>query len=356
MERGQTYRVAVVGTGNVGAEMVRRIGAHPDLDLVAVHGYSAEKVGLDASEVVGTASSGVKVTGTVEELLAARPDVLGFYGIHLDVPLLVAVLEAGVDVVTTADWINGRYHAARGGEDLRATIEAACLKGGATFHGTGMNPGLLQAISVVSSCDVAAVEHVSALESVDVSFYQSVQTWVETGFGRPVTDPDLPGILEQRTAVLSEGVELMADCLGLSLDSIRFECELGAATEDVDLGWYQLPQGSLGAVRMRWVGSVDGVDRVENVLEWQMTPATEPHWEVRGCYVTDVQGDPYVHNEHWILPRPDADWESQATLLSVGMTATGMPSLHAIPYVVAAAPGVLTAADLPLRAFAGRPI
>jgi 4-hydroxy-tetrahydrodipicolinate reductase len=36
------------------------------------------------------------------------------------------------------------------------------------------------------------------------------------------------------------------------------------------------------------------------------------------------------------------------------MTVTGMPALAAIRSVVAAPPGVVTSADLPLRAFAGR--
>jgi 4-hydroxy-tetrahydrodipicolinate reductase len=39
---------------------------------------------------------------------------------------------------------------------------------------------------------------------------------------------------------------------------------------------------------------------------------------------------------------------------SVGMTITGMPALHAIRSVCAAKPGLMTSADLPLRAFAGR--
>jgi 4-hydroxy-tetrahydrodipicolinate reductase len=36
------------------------------------------------------------------------------------------------------------------------------------------------------------------------------------------------------------------------------------------------------------------------------------------------------------------------------MTVTGMPALTAIAGVVAAPPGLMTGADLPLRGFAGR--
>jgi 4-hydroxy-tetrahydrodipicolinate reductase len=36
------------------------------------------------------------------------------------------------------------------------------------------------------------------------------------------------------------------------------------------------------------------------------------------------------------------------------MTVTGMPALNSIRAVVDAPPGIVTSADLPLRAFAGR--
>ena len=64
-------RVFQVATGNVGTEMVRRIGAHPDLELVGVHCYTSEKIGRDAGELAGIDPVGVTATGTVEEILAA---------------------------------------------------------------------------------------------------------------------------------------------------------------------------------------------------------------------------------------------------------------------------------------------
>ena len=51
---------------------------------------------------------------------------------------------------------------------------------------------------------------------------------------------------------------------------------------------------------------------------------------------------------------PGTDFSDPAAFASVGMTITGMPALNAIPAVVAAEPGCVTSADLPLRAFAGR--
>ena len=61
-----------------------------------------------------------------------------------------------------------------------------------------------------------------------------------------------------------------------------------------------------------------------------------------------------IINRHMILPATgtphslmDADY-----FASLGMTLTGMPALNAMRSVCDAEPGLLTSADLPLRAFA----
>ena len=206
-------------------------------------------------------------------------------------------------------------------------IAAACERGGSTFYGTGMNPGLAQILTIVHSADVTDIENVTCIESVDVSCHHSADTWRNCGYGMPVDDPEVPRLLELGTRVFGDGVHLMADCLGIELDSVDFEYELGACTEDIDLGWFQLPKGSLGGSAFRYVGKVAGVPRVELHLEWQMTPRTEPHWDIQGCYITKIQGDPVIYSKHLILPKPGTDFSSVEAFAAIGMTVTGMPAL-----------------------------
>lgn len=351
-------RVFQVATGNVGTEMIRRIGNHPGLELIGLHCYTTEKIGRDAGEIAGIDPVGVLATGSVDAILAAEPDVVTFHGVFPDEDLYVKVLEAGIDVVTTADWITGHHrdqnHPHASGKPTTTVLEEACRRGGSTFYGTGMNPGLTQILGIVQSCDVADLENVTVIESVDVSCHHSVGSWQMCGYGRPIDDPEVPAMLEKGTRVFADGVHLMADCFGLELDDVTFGYELGACTKDVDLGWYRLPKGSLGANYLRYQGIVAGVPKVEVHIEWQMTPHTEPHWDVQGCYITKIKGDPYVSSKHRILPRPETDFSNPEAFASVGMTVTGLPALNSIPSVVAAPPGVITSADLPLRAFAGR--
>ncbi len=260
--------------------------------------------------------------------------------------------------MTTADWITGYHrdtnHPHPSGRKVSEVIAAACEAGGSTFYGTGMNPGLNQVLGVVCTADVADITNVTTIESVDVSCHHSADTWREVGYGRPVDDPALPAMLQKFTEVFADSVHLMADCFGLELDEVRFEYELGACTKDVDLGWYHLPKGSLGGSYIKFVGVVDDVPRVETHLEWQMTPHTDPSWDIKGCYLTQVTGDPQIYNKHMVFPGPGNDLSRPEDFASLGMTVTGMPALHSIRAVHEARAGIITSADLPLRAFGGR--
>ncbi len=352
-------RVFQIASGNVGSEMIKRIRNQPDLELVGLHCYSADKIGRDVGEIVGIDPVGVLATGTVEEIVAARPDCVTFHGVFPDVDLYEQILSAGINIVTTADWVTGHHrnanHPHPSGRTEEEVIQAACERGGSTFYGTGMNPGLAQILTIAHSADVTEIQRVTCTESVDVSCHHSVDTWVEVGFGRSVDDPAIPGMLERYTRVFEDSVRLMADCFDLTLDNdVRFEYELGACTKDIDLGWYQLPKGSLGGCRLMYIGTVGGESRIEMHLEWQMTPFTDPHWDIQACYITQIEGDPCIYSKHMIFPKPGTDFSTPEAFASVGMTVTGMPALNAVRSVVAAPAGIVTSADLPLRTFAGR--
>jgi len=155
-----------------------------------------DKVGRDAGEIVGIGPIGVTATGSVEEIIAAKPDELTFQGVFPDEDPYVKVLEARIDIVTTADWITGWHrdtnHPHPSGKPVTQLLAEACARGGSSFYGTGMNPGLNQILGVVCSADVVEIENVTTIESVDVSCHHSKDTWIEVGYGLPVDDPSIP--------------------------------------------------------------------------------------------------------------------------------------------------------------------
>ena len=126
-------RVVQYATGNVGSEMVRRIADHPDLELVGLHCYSPDKVGRDAGEIVGIAPLGVLATNDIADVLRVKPDVVNFNGVWPDIDTFCELLDAGINVVTTSDWITGyhrdRNHPHPSGRKPTELIEAACQRG-----------------------------------------------------------------------------------------------------------------------------------------------------------------------------------------------------------------------------------
>ena len=352
-------RVFQVATGNVGSEMIKRIATHPDLELIGLHCYTTDKIGRDAGELVGLAPIGVTATGSVDEIIAAKPDVLTFHGVFPDEDLYVKVLEAGINIVTTADWITGWHrdtnHPHPSGKPVTQLLAEACETRRFDLlrhrNEPRREPDPRRGVLGRRRRDRERHHH-----RVRRRVLSPQQGHLDRGRLRPARRRPVasPAKLEKYTRVFADSVLMMADCFDVQLDEVKFSYELGACTKDVDLGWYQLPKGSLGGNYIKYQGMVDGVPKVETHLEWQMTPHTDPSWDIKGCYITQIKGDPCIYNKHMIFPKPGVDLSNPDNFASIGMTITGLPALNVIKSVVAAPPGLLTSADIPLRGFAGR--
>src|ERR671912_1033035 len=143
-------RVVQWTTGNVGQRSVRAVLAHPDLELVGCYAWSAEKVGKDVGELCGIDPVGVAATDDVDALLVLAPDCVVYNPMWQDVDELVRILEAGINVVSTAAFINGGGLGAD-----RDRLAHACRRGGSSLFGSGINPGFPELLSVVTArvCD-----------------------------------------------------------------------------------------------------------------------------------------------------------------------------------------------------------
>ena len=108
-----TLRIIQWNTGIVGSAGVRAIQAHPELELVGCHAWSPEKSGRDVGELCGTGPLGVEATSDVEALLALEPDCVLYTPQFPDVELMLRVLEAGINIVSTSYFITGRSFGTR---------------------------------------------------------------------------------------------------------------------------------------------------------------------------------------------------------------------------------------------------
>src|SRR6186997_2240827 len=102
-----TYRIVQWTTGNIGVKSVHAVVENKELELVGCYAWSPDKVGRDVGELCGIDTLGVTATNDVDALLALKPDCVVYNPMFADVDTLVRILESGINVVTTSEFING---------------------------------------------------------------------------------------------------------------------------------------------------------------------------------------------------------------------------------------------------------
>ena len=336
-------RVVQWTTGNIGQRSVRAVVAHPDLELVGCYAWSPDKVGRDVGELCGIDPVGIAATNDVDELLALRPDCVVYNPQWQDVDELVRILAAGVNVVSTAAFINGRAL----GPD-RDRIAEACERGRSTMFGTGVSPGFAQLMVIASGSVCERIDKVTITESADTTFYDSPTTERPAGFAEPIDNPDLPAITAQGTAVMGEAVALIGDALGVELDDIVCEAEYAQTTEDLVLESWTIPAGHVAAMDVRWQGRLGDRTIVEIRLRWKKGQTLDPDWPLEDGWVMEVDGIPTVRTKVDFLPPPYFEATTIQEFMVLGLIMTAMPAVNAIDRVVAAPPGIATYATLPL--------
>ena len=97
--------------------------------------HSEKKSGRDVGEICGLGEIGVTASNDADALLELEADCILYSPLMGQTPEVVRMLSAGKNVVTPLGWFFPFESI-----DIDE-IEAACQKGGATLHGTGIHPG-----------------------------------------------------------------------------------------------------------------------------------------------------------------------------------------------------------------------
>ncbi|MGW0160544.1 NAD(P)H-dependent amine dehydrogenase family protein [Mycobacterium sp. NPDC003323] len=334
-------RVIQWTTGNIGKRSLHAILGRDDMELVGVYAHGADKVGVDAADLAGRSTpTGIKATNDIGELIALKPDACCYNPLWPNIDELVALLEAGINVCSSAAWITGGKQTI---EDLDR-IRNACTTGNSTIFGSGAHPGMTNMVGMVLSGSCERVDEIRITESVDCSTYESAGTQTAMGFSQ---DPDTPGLAEsvrRESEVFAESAAMMADAIGARLDRMTFDVTFTAATGDTDLGFMQIPKGTVGGVygyHRGWVGERNVVSVGFN---WTMGDHVQPPKPLEHGHVIQVFGLPNMRTVLHCLP--PKDW-TEPGFMGLGMIYTAMPVTNAVPAVVAAAPGIVTLKDLP---------
>jgi 2,4-diaminopentanoate dehydrogenase len=345
-----SYRVIQWSTGNVGRYALRGIINHPDLELVGVWAHSKEKAGLDAGELVGLPPTGVKVTNDADELLAMDADAVSYNSTGDLRPVeaiddICRILGSHKNVVSTS--LVPLVYPPSAPKEMRDPIEEACLKNNVSCYTSGIDPGVandLLPLVVTGLCE--RVDRVRVMEILDYATYDQPEVLFHTmGFAHPLDHTPvllIPGVLSLAWGCV---VHVIAAGLGVTLDDVReVVVEKVAAAETFQVPSGTVEKGTMAGLRFEVQGIVGGEPRIVVEHVTRLRADIAPHWPQppgKGGYRVQVEGSPSVK----VSLELEGDGGDEN---SGGLIVTAMRLLNAIPAVVEAPPGVLSALDLPL--------
>jgi 4-hydroxy-tetrahydrodipicolinate reductase len=347
----EPLRVVQWSTGNVGRHALAGIDARPDLELVGVWVSNPDKVGVDAGELAGLGRSlGVAASGDADALLALQPDcvvhtAMADHRLGEALDDLAMILRAGINVVSSGP-VFLQYPRGVMPDSMIDPVHQAALDGDVSLWVNGIDPGFANdwlplAITSVSE----RIEEVRCMEILNYATYdQAMIIFDIMGFGRPLENVPLllqPGVL---TTAWGSVVRQIAAGLDVELDGIEEHVERLPAPETFEVSSGTIEKGTAAALRFEVRGMLGG--RPVIVLEHvtRLRDDLGPDWPQplgQGGYRVVVTGEPNYTVDMQMLGT-DGDHNT------AGLKATAMRLVNAIPAVVAAEPGLITALDLPL--------
>ncbi len=356
----QDSRIATVvwGTGNMGRAAIRAVAAHPGLELVDVIVNNPDKVGKDAGDLAGLGYQlGVAASSDVEAVLNRSPAALVYTAsgdIRPDDALadIQQALRAGITVVTPS--VYPLYDPRNAPPELLDPVREIAQNGGASLLVTGIDPGWGNDILPVILTGLAStIDQIRCQEIFDYSTYdQPDAVRYLVGFGQPMDEvppmvaPTVP------TMVWGGQVRMIARALGVTLDEVRETVDRVPLEATVTNAMGTFDAGTQGGLRFEVQGIVDGEALIIIEHITRIDAGVAPDWPSppdggAGAHKVVLEGRPRIE--------VNIEATDEGGNRAAGGNATAAARLvNSIPWLVAAAPGVYDAFDVPLSPAVGR--
>jgi 4-hydroxy-tetrahydrodipicolinate reductase len=321
----------------MGGGMARLMLEKPGLAVVAAVDGRPEYAGRDLGDVLGVGRSlGVAVTNDPDAVLDSdRVDVVTLattsWARH-QLPDLRRVLGAGIDCISIAEEMADPEAQSPA---LAAEIDALAKEKDASVLGTGVNPGFvldLLVITLTGGCH--SVERIEASRVNDLSPYgptvmatQGVGVTPEA-FRAGVADGSIVGHVG-----FPESIHMISEAIGLGVDRVQESREPIISTVRRETPHVTVEPGMVAGCAHIGVGYRGETEVVRLVHPQQIHPQLED--QDTGDYI-HVHGVPEVHTA--IKPE-----------IAGGLSTIGI-AVNMIPHVVAASPGLKRMIDLPAPA------
>ncbi len=340
--RKENVKVIVWGLGAMGKGVVEMLLSKKGVDIVGVV-VRGDKIGKSMYELTGIERGGRPdlIAGSYEDVIKeGAADVVviatdSYTKTSFD--KIKYCLERKINVVSTAEEM--AYPQAQSPE-LAKEMDRIAKENGVTVLGTGINPGLIMDLLVITltgACiDVETIkaERVNNLSPFGptVMHGQGVGITVEE-FNKRVAENNLDGHIG-----FPESIRMIADALGWKLsDEIELERAPIISSVYRKAPYAEVQPGDVAGCNMKGYGYVDGELKIEMLHPQQVEPQLEGG--TTGDYIT-IKGTPNINMQ--IKP------EVPGGIGTIAMT------VNMIPHVINSRPGLKTMIDLPVpRAIMG---
>lgn len=330
----EKIRVVQYGLGPVGSAIARHVSERPGLELVGAVDIDPQKVGRDAGEVIGLGKHlGFNVAPKLAQVLAqAEADVvLHATSSYFDLfkPQIMEILEAGLDVVTTAEELTFPWmtHA-----DEAAEIDAVAKRAGKTALATGVNPGfLMDSLPLYLTGICQRVDHVEVRRVINASTRRGP---FQAKIGSGMTVEEFNAKMEAGRmghVGLTESISMLFDTLGKKLARYESSVEPVVADRPVKTDYFEVRPGQIRGLKQVARGYADEGEFVVLTFVAALEAGEEQDTII-------------------IAGKPNLEVTLKGTN---GDLATVAIVVNAIPRVRAAQPGLVTMRDLPIVTLTG---
>ena len=347
-----TTRVVQWATGAVGRAALRELIENPGFQLIGVLVYEPAKSGLDAGELCGLPpTTGVMATADKDAIVALGADIVVHaaskaHAVETNAEDICRLLAAGTSVITTSSY----NHLPTYGTDVEKAFRDACAAGGSRFHAAGENPGFMFERLVATVTGLSkSIDRIDLYEAVDVSGLESRPMLIDLmGMGRPPEDVSADSVMIKKLDMAyRQALNATADILGVALSDISVSVECTTLDYPIEVAVGLIDPGMVVGQRFSWTGSWAGRELLAIHEEWVLT-RNLPQWGMRP--LADGEKAPLIRAVIHGVPsfelQLDVGWDEVPTGFdgsNPGHLMIGMSAVRAIPYVLAAPPGIVTA-------------
>lgn len=320
-------RVIQYGLGPIGSAVARHVVERAGLELVAGVDIDPAKVGRDVGDVI---SLGRSLGFTVAESLAAtgtKADVVlhttsSYFDLFKD--QIVEILEAGLDIVSTAEELSFPWLA---NAERAAEVDALARRVGKTVLGTGVNPGFLMdslPLNLTAICQ--RVDRIEVTRVINASTRRGpFQAKIGSGLSVEAFEAKMAAGRMGHVG-LPESMDMVFDTLGVKLVRYESGVEPVVAEETVTTDFFEVAPGQVRGLKQ----VARGYSEAGEFMRLTFIAALDAGDDGDTIQISGV---------------PDLEVKLKGTN---GDLATVAIAVNAIRRVREAAPGLVTMRDLPI--------